>query len=112
MIVKNLKLVNENGQEFEIEVFLNGASVKYIEKELKSIDPKYNFYKCLPMIQQGELTLLLIFLGGVIHLKGNKYCVGSDFFDENEINIFAYINELSTALYNAMRDNKPTVAGK
>lgn len=111
MKVKEFTFEREEGN-IEVELYLNGASVKYIEKALKEIDPKYNFYRCLNLIQYGELSLLLIYLGGIIHLKGKKHPVGADWFDEQNIFIFNYLDELSKELYDVMTDNKPTNQGK
>ena len=46
MIIKDIKMENIHGKEFELEVYLNTKSVMNIERDLKALNPKYNYYKC------------------------------------------------------------------
>lgn len=112
MIKKELVLKNDEGKEFEVEVYLNLASIRAIEKELKAIDKNYNFYKCLPLIDMGELTVTITYIANVVHLAGKKNPVGVDWFDNNKINFFEYSQELTLGLIECLNDNKPTAESK
>ena len=61
MTIKEVIVENIHGEKFVLNVFLNLASIRAIEKELKQMDKSYNFYKCLPMIDKGELSTFEIF---------------------------------------------------
>ena len=72
MIIKDIVVKNDKDKEFELEVYLNIASIKGIERELKQIDPKLNFYKALPLIPQGEMTISVILLETVCIEEGKN----------------------------------------
>lgn len=112
MVVKECKVVNGNGNEIPVEIYINGRSVKQIEKELKTIDPKYNFFNCLNLLSKAEMTITFIYLGGFVHKKGNKQPVGSDWFDDNDVSIFEHMEELLTNITECMEDIKATNKGK
>ena len=42
MVYKELEVKNDEGKVFNVEVYMNGRSIKRIEKEAKEIDPKFN----------------------------------------------------------------------
>lgn len=113
MIIKEVEIKNGSGKVFNIEVYLNGRSIKQIEKEAKMIDPKQNFNTALANAMSMEFTYNIIVLGGVVHLKGNKYPVGSEWFDDNDISFFGEsMNILADALLSCLQDIKPTNTGK
>lgn len=105
-------LKNIQGKEFELEMYMNINSIKTIEQEVKKIDKNLNYYKALPLIQKGELTIALIFVTCCLHRKGSKACVGLDWLDNNDIDFFQYSDELMTKLVECLEDNKPTVEPK
>ena len=109
MIIKDIVVKNDKDKEFELEVYLNIASIKGIERELKQIDPKLNFYKALPLIPQGEMTISVIFIGNCLHRRGEKRPVGSDWVDSNDVNFFKYSDELIAKLTACLEDLNPTV---
>ena len=109
MIIKDIKMVNMDGKEFELEIYMNTKSVMAIERDLKMIDKKYNYYKCLPMLDDGEMSILLIYICNSLHKRGEKRPVGIDFFDDNDINIFEYVNELIVKLAECLSDNSGKV---
>lgn len=109
MIIKDIVVKNDKDKEFELEVYLNIASIKGIERELKQIDPKLNFYKALPLIPQGEMTISVIFIGNCLHRRGEKRPVGSEWFDANDVNFFKYSDELIAKLTACLEDLNPTV---
>ena len=47
MIIKDIKVENEKGKEFELEVYINVKSIMAIERDLKQLNPKYNYYTFL-----------------------------------------------------------------
>lgn len=112
MVVREINFKNDKGETIETELYINGRTVKQIEKELKTINPKYNFFNGLQMMGLGELTVILIFFGGFIHKKGNKNPVGSDWFDDVGIDVFEYFSEIKKALDACVEDTKPTNTGK
>ena len=112
MIIKDIKMANIHGTEFELEVYLNTKSVMNIERDLKALNPKYNYYKCLHLIDEGEMTILLIYICNSLHKRGEKRPVGIDFFDDNDIDIFKYVNELIIKLAECLTDNKGKIEQK
>ena len=112
MIIKDIKMENIHGKEFELEVYLNTKSVMNIERDLKALKPKYNYYKCLHLIDEGEMSVLLIYICNSLHKRGEKRPVGIDFFDDNDIDIFKYINDLIIKLAECLTDNKGSVEQK
>ena len=112
MIIKELVLENNKEEKFEVEVYLNLASIRAIEKELKAMDKSYNFYKCLPMIDKGELSITLAYICNCVHLKDRKVPVGSDWFDDHDIDFLHYSRDLVSALAQCLADNKSTVESK
>ena len=112
MIIKDIKMENIHGKEFELEVYLNTKSVMNIERDLKALNPKYNYYKCLHLIDEGEMTILLIYICNSLHKRGEKRPVGIDFFDDNDIDIFKYVNELIVKLAECLTDNKGNIEQK
>ena len=112
MIIKDIKMKNIHGKEFELEVYLNTKSVMNIERDLKALNPKYNYYKCLHLIDEGEMSVLLIYICNSLHKRGEKRPVGIDFFDDNDIDIFKYINDLIIKLAECLTDNKGSVEQK
>ena len=112
MIIKDVKMENIHGKEFELEVYLNTKSVMNIERDLKALNPKYNYYKCLHLIDEGEMTILLIYICNSLHKRGEKRPVGIDFFDDNDIDIFEYVNELIIKLAECLMDNKSKIEQK
>ena len=112
MIIKDIKMENIHGKEFELEVYLNTKSVMNIERDLKALNPKYNYYKCLHLIDEGEMSVLLIYICNSLHKRGEKRPVGIDFFDDNDIDIFKYINDLIIKLAECLTDNKGSVEQK
>ena len=109
MIIKDIKIENEKGKEFELEVYINVKSIMAIERDLKQLNPKYNYYTALPLIDKGEMTITLIYICNSIHKRGEKRPVGIDFFDDNDIDFFKYSRELVLKLVECFRDNNPTV---
>lgn len=109
MIIKDITITNEDGKEFELEVYVNIKSIMAIERDLKILNPKYNYYTALPLIDKGEMTIALIYLCNSIHKRGEKRPVGLDFFDDNNINFFKYSSELMSKLVECLYDNNPTV---
>jgi hypothetical protein len=109
MIIKDITVKNKDGKEIELEIYMNTKSVMAIERDLKMLSPKYNYYKCLPMLDEGEMTILLIYLCNSLHKRGEKRPVGIDFFDDNDINIFAYTDELIVKLAECLTDNQGKV---
>ena len=112
MIIKDIKMENIHGKEFELEVYLNTKSVMNIERDLKALNPKYNYYKCLHLIDEGEMTILLIYICNSLHKRGEKSPVGIDFFDDKDIDIFKYVNELIIKLAECLTDNKGKIEQK
>ena len=112
MIIKDIKMENIHGKECELEVYLNTKSVMNIERDLKALNPKYNYYKCLHLIDEGEMTILLIYICNSLHKRGEKRPVGIDFFDDNDIDIFKYVNELIVKLAECLTDNKGKIEQK
>lgn len=112
MVVRGYEVENGKGEKVELEIYINGKSVKQIEKELKGINPKYNFYNCLPLMSGGEMTIALIYLGGFVHKKGSKNSVGSDWFDDNDVSIFEHMESLFECVGHCLEDIKPTNKGK
>ena len=113
MIIKEVEVKNGSGKTFNLEIYLNGRSIKQIEKEAKMIDPKQNFYTALNAATKMEFTYNMIVLGGVTHLKGNKNPVGSEWFDDNDISFFGEaMTALSVALGECLKDIQPTNTGK
>ena len=109
MIIKDIKMENIHGKEFELEVYLNTKSVMNIERDLKALNPEYNYYKCLHLIDEGEMSVLLIYICNSLHKRGEKRPVGIDFFDDNDINIFQYVDELIIKLAECLSDNRGKV---
>lgn len=112
MTIKEVIVENIHGEKFVLNVFLNLASIRAIEKELKQMDKSYNFYKCLPMIDKGELSITLAYICNCVHLEGKKAPLGSDFFDDHDINFLNYSAELISALAQCLTDNKSGVESK
>ena len=79
MIIKDIVVENIDGKKFELEIYMNTKSVMAIERDLKKINEKYNYYRCLPMIEQGEMSILLIYVCNSLHKRGEKRPVGIDF---------------------------------
>lgn len=109
MIIKDITITNEDGKEFELEVYINIKSVMAIERDLKTLNPKYNYYTALPLIDKGEMTVTLIYICNSVHKRGEKRPVGIDFFDDNNINFFKYSGDLMLKLVECLHDNNPTV---
>lgn len=109
MIIKDILIKNEQGKEFEMELYINVSSMKNIERELKQISPKLNFYKAIPLIQQGELTIAIIFVGSCLHKRGEQRAVGSDWFDDNHVDFLKYANEMIVKLTECLADLNPSV---
>lgn len=112
MIIKDIKMENIHGKEFELEIYMNTKSVMSIERDLKALNPKYNYYKCLHLIDEGEMSVLLIYICNSLHKRGEKRPVGIDFFDDNDIDIFKYVNDLVIKLAECLTDNKGKVEQK
>ena len=112
MIIKDIKMENIHGKEFELEVYLNTKSVMNIERDLKALNPKYNYYKWLHLSEEGEMSVLLIYICNSLHKRGEKRPVGIDFFDDNDIDIFKYVNELIIKLAECLTDNKGKIEQK
>ena len=84
-----------------------------VEKELKQINPKLNFYNAIPLIQQGEATVAIIYICSCLHKPNNFRCVDSEFFDKNNINYLDYANDLIIALIECLQqDTKATKENK
>ena len=109
MIIKDVVVKNRDGKEIELEVYINVKSVMAIERDLKQLNPKYNYYNALPLIDKGELSVALVYVCNCIHKRGEKRPVGIDFFDDNNINFFDYSKELMGKLVECLVDNNPTV---
>ena len=62
MIIKDIRMENIHGKEFELEIYMNTKSVMAIERDLKALNPKYNYYKCLHLIDEGEMSVLLVYI--------------------------------------------------
>lgn len=105
MIIKDIAVKNKDGKEIELEIYMNTKSVMAIERDLKMLSPKYNYYKCLTMLDEGEMTILLIYLCNRLHKRGEKRPVGIDFFDDNDIDIFEYTDELIVKLAGTVLDS-------
>ena len=112
MIVKDFEFETHDGKVIPMELYLNIASIKNIEKELKSINGKLNFYNAIPLIQQGEATIAIIYICSCLHKPNNFRCVDSEFFDKNNIDYLRYSNELVIALIECLQDTKATKEGK
>ena len=109
MIIKDFSFETHDGKTIDMELFLNVASIKNIEKELKQINPKLNFYNAIPLIQQGEATVAIIYICSCLHKPNNFRCVDSEFFDKNNINYLDYANDLIIALIECLQqDTKAT----
>ena len=109
MIIKDFSFETHDGKTIDMELFLNIASIKNIEKELKQINPKLNFYNAIPLIQQGEATVAIIYICSCLHKPNNFRCVDSEFFDKNNINYLDYANDLIIALIECLQqDTKAT----
>lgn len=109
MIIKDMMVKNNNGKEFELEIYINVKSIMAIERDLKQINPKYNYYNALSLIDKGEMTITLIYVCNCVHKRGEKRPVGIDFFDDNDINFFEYSKDLMQKLVECLLDNNPTV---
>ena len=112
MIIKDFSFETYDGKTIDMELFLNIASIKNIEKELKQINPKLNFYNAIPLIQQGEATVAIIYICSCLHKPNNFRCVDSEFFDKNNINYLDYANDLIIALIECLQDTKATKENK
>lgn len=113
MVYKELEVKNDEGKVFNVEVYMNGRSIKRIEKEAKEIDPKFNFNSSINAAMSQEFTHLLIVCGSVVHLKGRKEPVGSDWFDDNGFSVFGQsFLDLVAAMGECMKDLYPTKTGK
>ena len=112
MIIKDIKMENIHGKAFESDIYMNTKSVMAIERDLKALNPKYNYYKCLHLIDEGEMSVLLIYICNSLHKRGEKRPVGIDFFDDNDIDVFKYVNDLIIKLAECLTDNKGKVEQK
>ena len=62
MIVKDFEFKTQDEKVIPMELYLNVASIKNIERELKQVSNKLNFYNAIPLIQQGEATIAIIYI--------------------------------------------------
>lgn len=110
MIVKDITFTNTDGKEIQMEMALNMSSLRFIEKELKKIDSKYNFYNCLKYLEKGqELTIVSVYFLGCLHKPNDFRCVDPDFFDKNKIDFLKYATELfQNVLEIIVEDMQPT----
>ena len=109
MIIKDITVVNEKGKEFELEVYINTKSIMAIERDLKKLNPKYNYFNALGLIEKGEMSVVLTYVCNCVHKRGEKRPVGIDFFDDNDIDYFKYSRDLISKLAECLEDNRPTV---
>ena len=109
MVIKDVVIENDKGKEFELEVYVNTKSVMAIERDLKQINPKYNYYNALGLIEKGEMSIVLIYVCNCVHKRGEKRPVGIDFFDDNDIDFFKHSKVLVEKLAQCLVDNHPTV---
>ena len=114
MVIKQVEIKNDEGKAFNVEVYLNGRSLKQIEKEVKEIDPKMNVWSAIDnFARTKDFIYMSIILGAAVHEKGNKYPVGADWFDDNEISFFGNdMASLILALNSCFTDLYPTKTGK
>ena len=112
MIVKDFSFETYDGKVIPMELYLNIASIKNIERELKQISNKLNFYNAIPLIQQGEATIAIIYICSCLHKPNNFRCADSEFFDKNNIDYLHYSNELVIALIECLQDTKATKENK
>lgn len=112
MIVKDFEFKTHDEKVIPMELYLNVASIKNIERELKQVSNKLNFYNAIPLIQQGEATVAIIYICSCLHKPNNFRCVDSEFFDKNNINYLDYANDLIIALIECLQDTKATKESK
>ena len=108
MIVKDMMMTNEKGNEFNMEIYLNNSSIKMIEQGLKKLNPKYTFYNAIPLLERGEMSVAIVYITGCLHRVGNYRAMNEEFFDENMIDFFKYQNEIIGKLIECLTDMNPT----
>ena len=114
MMIKRIKLVDENAKEWEFKVKLNNRSMIAIERALKEeIDENLTFFSGSSRLAKEEIEVILIFVSNMLFVNNETYPIGMDFFDDNEISFMFNIQKIMSSVMEVIsKSTAPTATKK